>query len=115
MKKILVSLFALTFILSGLTISSTVNAEMKKAPTPAPTQQIQLTTEQKAELAELYKEKQAVELKILDKYVEFKILTEEQKNRILEHKAKWLKNLEENGFAKPHQDHEKWKQSKPKF
>lgn len=115
MKKILVSLFAFAFVLCGFSATATVNAEMKKAPTPAPTQQVQLTAEQKAELAELYKEKQAVEMKILNKYVEFKVLTEDQKARILEHKAKWLKEMEENGYVNPHHGHEKWKHAKPKF
>ena len=109
MRKILISIFAFTLIFSGLTATSTVKAEMKKTP------DVQLTTEQKAELSELYKAKQEIESKILDKYVQFKVLTEDQKVKIMEHKDKWFKVLEENGFVIPHHGHDNWQQAKPKF
>ncbi len=67
-----------------------------------PQAEVKLTTEQQNELVKLYQDKLAQEKKILDKYVEFKIMTQDTADKILTHKQEWYKNLEKSGFALPH-------------
>ena len=59
---------------------------------------VELNEEQKAELEQLHTELFAVHKKILEKYAEYGVLSEEKFNSKLEHMEEYHKNLKDNGY-----------------
>ncbi|UOQ47659.1 YckD family protein [Gracilibacillus caseinilyticus] len=92
-KKWLIAGFMMS-LLAGITIS----------PVQAETNDVTLTDKQIAEMKTLQQELVEKEKTIINKYVEYGVLTEEKGKNILEHLDRKYKMLEENQFV-PKWDH----------
>jgi len=72
-------------------------------------QTVQLTEQQKKELAALHKQMIEQHKTIISKYVEFGVIPKEKGEKISSHLDKKYEKLEKNGFV-PHWDHKKHKE-----
>ena len=101
MRKALVSIaFSVILLFQPVTALAEENFNHNKAEMEKP--QVELSKEQRAELQKLYEKKMKLEKKIIDKYVDFGVLSEEAASKIREHKEGWFGRLKENGFIMPH-------------
>ncbi|WCK56643.1 YckD family protein [Aneurinibacillus sp. Ricciae_BoGa-3] len=64
---------------------------------------VQLSQQQKNELAALYKDLFEKRKQLVSKYVQYGVITEEKGDKILSHMDKRYKRMEQNGFI-PHGD-----------
>jgi ABC-type transporter MlaC component len=72
------------------------------APPAASGQQITLTDAQKAELKSLYNQKFEIQKKIIQKYVDFGVITKEMADKRLKRMDEMKKKIEESGFIPRH-------------
>lgn len=59
---------------------------------------VQLTDEQKEELNELHMELMELRKELIEKYIEFGVISEEKGKKMIEHMEKHYEKLKENGF-----------------
>jgi hypothetical protein len=67
--------------------------------------QIQLTDSQKAELAEIYKDLLDEKKQLIQKYVEFGMVSKEKGDNMMQRMDEHFKMMEQNGFQLPHHPH----------
>lgn len=67
--------------------------------------QVQLTESQKAELAEIYKDILDERKELIQKYVEFGVISKEKGNEMIKRFEEHFKIMEQNGFMFPHHPH----------
>lgn len=67
--------------------------------------QIQLTESQKAELSEIYQDLLEEKKELIQKYVEFGVLSKEKGDRMIQKFEGHYKMAEKNGFMLPHRPH----------
>lgn len=110
MKKQFLTSFTTVALLFCLFVMPT-HAEKKKPVEQE--KQIQLTETQKAELSEIYLELFEEKKELIQKYVEFGVISKEKGNQMIQKFEKHYKMIEQNGFMLPHPPHEnhypKWK------
>ncbi|RFU65343.1 DUF2680 domain-containing protein [Peribacillus glennii] len=109
MKKVIVSMctaFAFSIGLAAIPVS----AVEKQAPMQE--REIQLTAGQKEELKQIHKNLLEEKKKLIRKYVEFEMITEETGDRIIKRYEDHYKMVEQNGFLMPHHHfhNKRWKQ-----
>ncbi|MDT8858851.1 YckD family protein [Alkalihalobacillus sp. MEB130] len=105
MRKIVAGLVVATVLSVGF-MPGAISAEVAA--------DIQLTEEQKTEMAALQKEVFAKKKEVINKYVEYGVFTEEKGQKIIAHMDKYYNKLEQDGFIpkwdkkhhKHHQDKE---------
>ena len=100
MKKQIVTSLTTVALLLGFFIMPTY-AEQSKPPVE-PEKQIQLTESQKAELAEIYQDLMEEKKELIQKYVEFGVLSKEKGDKIIQKFEEHYKLAEKNGFTLPH-------------
>ncbi|PLT35051.1 DUF2680 domain-containing protein [Bacillus sp. V5-8f] len=108
MKKYILS-FCIAFTLSIGWITGAVSAEGAQAPLQERT--IDLSPEQKADLKQIHKNILEEKKKLIRKYVEFEIITEETGDRIIKRYEDHYKMVEQNDFLMPHHHfhNKRWK------
>ena len=104
MKKLLI--LGLTCIL--LSLSPMAQAYSQEKQTENKTPEITFTEEQKSELSKLHQKILTDKKELLNKYVEYGALKQEQADKIIEHLEKRYEMIEERGFQyPPHHMHHK--------
>lgn len=105
MKKIIV-LLSVLFLTLGLTMP--VWAQNDKT-TQQPGAKVELTAEQKKELAEIHKDILELKLEMVDKHVEYGVITKEKGDMIKAKLQEKAQKMEANGYMPgscKHKDHE---------
>lgn len=105
MKRFFVAMLA-TFM-----FTMSLGAVQTSAEEEASKENVQLSEQQKQELATLHKEVLEKRKEVISKYVEFGLISEEKGKKILSHLDEQYKKLEENGYI-PHWGHGKHKHHK---
>lgn len=98
-KKIYAAVLAVVLL---ATMSIHAFAAVSTTPSAATGQQITLTDAQKAELKKLYEQKFETQKKIIQKYVDFGVITKEQADKRLKKMDEIKKKMEERGFVPRH-------------
>ena len=103
MNKQIVTSLTTVALLFGLFITPTY-AEQNKSVEQE--KQIQLTDSQKAELSEIYQDIMEEKKELIQKYVEFGVLSKEKGDQMIQRFEKHYKMAEKNGFMLPHRPHD---------
>ncbi len=102
MNKKFLTGFAFVILLSGL-FNVSAYAEQN---TPAEgDKQIQLTEDQKTELADIYRDLLEEKKELVQKYVEFGVIPKEKGDQMIQKFEEHFKMVEQNGFQLPHRPH----------
>ncbi len=99
MKKQIVTSLTTVALLLGLFVMPAY-AEQNKPVEPE--KQIQLSESQRAELAEIYQDLLEEKKELIQKYVEFGVLSKEKGDQIIQKFEEHYKMAEKNGFTLPH-------------
>lgn len=107
MKKHVLLIFLALALIGAF--ASPASAEGNKAPLQE--RNIQLNDKQKTELKAIHKDILEEKKKLIRKYVEFEIITEETGDRIIERYEEHYRMVEQNGFLMPHHHfhNKRWK------
>ena len=103
MKKSIFTSLTLVVLLFGFLILPTAYAEQNKPAEPA--KQVQLTEDQKAELANIYKDILDEKKELIQKYMEFGVISKEKGDQVIKRLEEHFKMMEQNGFNLPHHPH----------
>lgn len=103
MNKQIVTCLTAVALLFGLFITPTYAEQNKPLEQE---KQIQLTESQKAELSEIYQDIMEEKKELIQKYVEFGVLSKEKGNQMTQKLEKRYKMAEKNGFMLPHCRHD---------
>lgn len=68
----------------------------------AATDEVHLTEQQKQELSQLQKDVLAKKKVLIQKYIEYGVISKEKGKEIMSHMEKHAKEIEKNGFKMPH-------------
>jgi hypothetical protein len=110
MKKLILSLFALSIIWTGASLNGYAEGQPE---TETKNEQVELTKEQQAELAEIYEEIFAKKKELIEKYVEFGSISGEKGKQIIERFDGHYKMLQESNYRLPHHHHHDQEHPKP--
>ena len=102
MKKQIVTSLTTIALLLGLFINPTYAEQNKPAEQE---KQIQLTESQKAELSEIYQDLMEEKKELIQKYVEFGVLSKEKGDQMIQKLEEHYKMAKKNGFMLPHRPH----------
>ncbi len=94
MKKFVVTLSILVFVSLGF-----ANVSLAENDSNQQTQKVELTDKQKKELGKLHKEIYEKKVNLINKYVEYGVLTKEQAERMQQKMEEHYELLKENGFV----------------
>ena len=95
MKKLVISLLAI--LLLSMTVLGVANAETdakEQMDKPA----VELSEKQQKKLAKLHQQIFKKKKKLIDKYVEYGVITKEKGDKIIAHMEKHMRELEKNGY-----------------
>jgi hypothetical protein len=109
MKKLILSLFALSIIWTGASLTGYAEGQ----PQTEKIKQVELTKEQQSELAAIHEEIFAKKKELIEKYVEFGSISEEQGKQIMERFDQHYKLLQESNYQMPHHHHHDQEHPKP--
>ncbi|MGP4072713.1 YckD family protein [Piscibacillus sp. B03] len=91
MKKLWLSLITVTVLAIGL--FGVASAE------PESTENVELTDDQKEEMASLQKEVLEKEKQVIQKYVEYGVISKDKGDKVISHLEKHFEKLEANGYV----------------
>ncbi|WP_318506629.1 YckD family protein [Bacillus sp. T3] len=101
MRKFMWSMMVTLLLSSTLfSVAYGQKTEMNKPAQPAQPQ-VQLTEQQKTELAQLHKDILEKKKEMIQKYVEFGVIEEEKGQMMIAHFEKHYEMMEQNGFMMP--------------
>lgn len=100
-KQILTSLYTVALLLVLLAMPA--YAEQNKPVEQD--KQVQLTEKQKAELSEIYQDLLEEKKELVQKYVEFGVISKEKGDQMIQKFEKHHKMIEQNGFKLLHHPH----------
>ncbi|MFV8829062.1 YckD family protein [Alkalihalobacterium sp. APHAB7] len=104
MKKLSIGVLSALFL--SLTAFGPLPAQAEFNDNEAEVQEVELTEEQKQELAVLHKEAFEKKKEIIEKYVEFGVFSEEKGNKIIKKFESHYEKLEDDGYI-PKWDHKR--------
>ncbi|QDP39123.1 DUF2680 domain-containing protein [Radiobacillus deserti] len=106
MKQLKLSFILVAFTLTLFNFSSLdINAEGNVEPNHEEMEKKELTKDQIAEMKQLHDELVKQRKLIIDKYVEYGVMTEEKAKKMKEHLDFFSKKLKENGYIMEHKKH----------
>lgn len=103
MKKQIVTSLTTVALLLGIFITPTYAEQNEPIEQD---KQIQLTESQKAELSEIYQDLMEEKKELIQKYVEFGVLSKEKGEQMIQKFEEHYKMAEKNGFMLPHRLHD---------